>query len=167
MNNIERLSKITGIPVNVITTEIDSGMIDILLELNSKNYKTCACCEGHVRENGTWDAYIGFIYPYVFNEYPNGFSSVKNRIYYYWNGKGEESRQKFLNNFLEWAKRLPYRELEYEKGYTLYGKNKRNPNSREKILKYSTNYEDIRVMFNRADIHKYDTRVEERILKIY
>lgn len=167
MTKIEILSKLTGIPTDVIISEIDYGMIDILIELNSKNYKTCACCEGHLRENGTWNAYIGFIYPYNFVEYPNGFTSVKNRIYYYWDGKGEESRQKFLENFLLWAKRLPYRELEYEKGYTLYGKNKRNPKGREKILKYSTNYEDIRVLFNRADMHKYNTRIEERILKTY
>lgn len=167
MTKIEKLSKITGIPIDVIVSEIDDGMIDILIELNSKNYRTCACCEGHLRADETWNAYIGFIHPYVFNEYPTAFSNVKNRIYYYWDGKGEESRQKFLENLLAWAKRLPYRELEYEKGYTLYVKNKRNRNAREKILKYSTNYEDIRVLFNRADMYKYETRIEENILRVY
>lgn len=167
MTKIKRLSELTGLSTEIIIQEIDNGMIDILIELNSKNYKTCACCEGHLREDGTWNAYIGFIYPYAFTEYPNGFSSVKNRIYYYWDGKGEESRQKFLESLLLWAKRLPYRELVYEKGYMLYGKNKRNPNGREKILKYSNDYEDIRVLFNRADMYKYNTRIEERILKIY
>ena len=167
MTNIERLSELINIPTDVITNEIDSGMIDILVELNSKNYKTCACCEGHLRENGTWNGYIGFVKAYDFEEYPTLFTSVKNRKYYYWDGKGEESRQKFLTNLLAWAKRLPYRELEYDRGYTLYIKNKRNSNAREKILKYSTNYEDIRVLFNRADMHKYYTRVEENILRTY
>ena len=167
MTKLEKLAEIINVSIDTIITEFDNGMIDILLELNKKNYRTSVCCEGHLREDGSWNGYIGFIYPYNFMEYPNNFSSVKNRQYYYWEGKGEESRQKYLENVLAWAKRLPYRELEYEKGYTLYGKNKRNPNGKEKILKYSTNYEDIRVLFNRADMYKYDTRVEERILKTY
>lgn len=167
MSNVERLSEIINIPTDVIINEIDSGMVDILIELNSKNYKTCACCEGHLREDGSWNGYIGFVMPYTFEEYPTLFTSVKNRQYYYWDGKGEESRQKFLENLLAWAKRLPYREVEYDRGYTLYIKNKRNPHAREKILKYSTNYEDIRVLFNRADMHKYYTRVEENILRTY
>lgn len=167
MTKIERLSELTGMPISAIEEELDHGMIDILIELNSKNYKTCACCEGHLREDGTWNGYIGFIMAYDFEEYPTLFTSVKNRQYYYWDGKGEESRQKFLNNLLAWAKRLPFRELQYQKGYTLYIKNKRNRNAREKILKYSTNYEDIRVLFNRADMYKYDTRVEENIIRMY
>jgi hypothetical protein len=49
----------------------------------------------------------------------------------------------------------------------MYIKNKRRPNSREKILKSSNNYEDIKVLFNRADMYKYDIRIDERVIQRY
>ena len=167
MTKIERLSNLTGMSIDTIEREIDSGMIDILIILNEKNYKTSACCEGHLREDNTWDGYIGCAHPYDFVVYPMNFTSVKNRIYYYWNGKGEESRQEFLHNLYDWALNLPVREMVEIKNWTMYIKNKRRPNSREKILKSSNNYEDIRVLFNRADMYKYNIRIDERVVQRY
>ena len=167
MTKLERLSNLIGMSIDAIEREIDEGMIDILITLNEKNYKTTACCEGHLRENDTWDGYIGFAHPYDFIVYPMNFTSVKNRIYYYWNGTGEESRQEFLHKLYDWALNLPVHEMVEVKNYTMYIKNKRRPNSREKILKSSNNYEDIKVLFNRADMYKYDIRIDERIIQKY
>lgn len=167
MTKIERLSNLIGMSVDAIEQDIDAGMIDILITLNEKNYKTIVCCEGHLRNDDTWDGYIGFAYPYDFVVYPMDFSNVKNRVYYYWNGKGEESRQEFLRKLYDWALNLPVRELVEVKNYTMYIKNKRRPNSREKILKSSNNYEDIRVLFNRADMYKYNIRIDERVIQRY
>lgn len=167
MMRLERLSNLIGMSVEGIEREIDDGMIDILIILNEKNYHTMACCEGHLREDGSWNGYIGFSYPYDFVVYPINFSNVKNRIYYYWEGVGEESRQKFLNELYDWALNLPVREMVEIKRYTMYVKNKKRPNGREKILKTSDNYEDIKVLFNRADMYKYNIRVEEKVIKKY
>ena len=150
-----------------IEREIDKGMWDVLIELNSKNYFTSVCCEGHLRNNNTWNGYIGFRYPYEFETYPYKFTNIKNRQYYYWSGVGEQSRQNFLDNLLTWARNLPKRDLKYVVRYTLYIKSKKSRTGREKILKSSENFEDIKVMFNRADMYKYDTRIEENIVKVY
>ena len=167
MSKAERLSRLTGLSIELIENEIDTGMIDILIILNEKNYKTTACCEGHLRDDGKWNGYIGFAYPYDFVVYPIDFSSVKNRIYYYWEGKGEETRQEFLRKLYDWALNLPVRELVEVKNWTMYIKNKCRPNSREKILKSSNNYEDIKVLFNRADMYKYNIRIDERVVQRY
>ena len=167
MTKSEELGKLIGMTKEDVEREIDSGMWDILIELNKKNYLTSVCCEGHLRDDGSWNGYIGFKYPYEFETYPYKFTNIKNRQYYYWSGVGEESRKVFLKNLLIWAKHLPRRELTYVRQYTLYIKSKRSRTGREKMVKCSTNYEDIKVMFNRADMYKYDTRIEERVIKVY
>lgn len=165
MTKYEKLAALIHLPVEFIENDFDKGMIDILIELNKKNYFTTVCCEGHLRRNNTWDGYIGFENPYDFVEYPKDFASTKNRKYYYWNGVGEDSRIEFLNNLLEWAKSLPKRPLVEVKFYTLFGINKRS--GKQKILKRSYDFEDIRAEMNRKDIVKYDTYIEEKIIKRY
>ena len=165
MTKSEKLARLIGMTKEDVEREVDKGMWDILIELNSKNYFTFVCCEGHLKDDNTWNGYIGFKNSYNFLEYPKNFSNTKNRKYYYWNGVGENSRKEFLNNLLEWAKELPKRSLVEVKFYTLYGINKRS--GKKKTLKRSYDYEDIRAEMNRKDIVKYDTFVEEKIIKRY
>ena len=167
MTKSERLEQLTGIPVNIIEEEFDKGMWDILIELNSKGYRTIFCCEGHLNNKNEWNGYIGFAYPYKFNVYPKDFTLSKKRTYYYWDGKGEESRQKFLNELLKWAKLLPVKTPIEIKNYTLYGKNKSRANSKEKILLSTNDYEDIKIILNRRDMIKYDLRLVENVVKTY
>ena len=100
MKKSEELGKLIGMTSEGVEREIDKGMWDILIELNKKNYKTIVCCEGHLKENNSWNAYIGFRYPYEFKNYPCFFTNTKNRQYYYWDGVGEEKRQIFLDNLV-------------------------------------------------------------------
>lgn len=165
MTKLERLSNLINLSVEMIEEEIDRGMIDILIELNKKNYLTSVCCEGHLREDGTWNAYIGFKNPYNFAEYPKEYDSAKKQMYFYWSGKGEESRQKFLTELLEWAKSLEPRQLREVKMYTLYGTNKRS--GKRKILVCSYDYKDIKIEYNKKSIVKYDTELVEKIIKRY
>lgn len=169
MKKSEILAKIINVPVEIIENEFDSGMLDILIELNKKNYLTAVCCEGHLNENKKWNGYIGFIYPYNFTEYPPSFNDIKNRQYYYWCGYGEESRREFLNKVLNWAKSLPKRELVEIKTYTLYGRKKRHRKNNNKfyILKHSKNYEDIKAYLNKADIPKYEIEIKTNVVGVY
>lgn len=151
-------------PAEIVEQDIDRGMWDILIELNKKGYKTNVCCEGHLSESG-WNGYIGFVYPFEFPTYPKNFSHMKNRMYYYWDGKTEESRQKFLEELLKWAEILPERIPVTEKTFTLIGRNKKRPASREKILINTNNYEDIKAILNRQDMEKYDLRIIENTVR--
>lgn len=162
----QRLSNILKMPIENIQN-IDRGMWDILIELNSKNYFTNGCCEGHLREDGKWNGYISFINPYVFNEYPKLYDHAKHRMTFYWTDIGENSRQKFLEELYEWAKNLPVREVTEIKTYTLWGKNKRRPNGNWHILKCSSNYEDIKIELNRKQTEKYELKFEEKIIGRY
>lgn len=167
MTKSERLALLIGMPIEFVENEIDKGMVDILIELNEKGYYTTNCCEGHLRDNEDWNGYICFAYPYKFPVYPKNFSSVKKRQYYYWNGNGEQSRQTFLNELLAWAKTLPVKKPIEKKQYVLIGKNKKRPNSRDKILISTSDYEDIKIILNRADMVKYDLRINESVIGRY
>ena len=166
MNNriAERLAEILNIPVERVENDIDSGMWEILIELNRKNYFTFACCEGHLKNDNSWSSYISFKYPYKFEEYPKNYDSAKHRDSFYWSGIGEESRREFLTELYEWALSLPYREVTEIKSYTLLGKNKKRPNGKWKVLRISTNYEDIRIELNRKQTNKYEIQLNEKIV---
>lgn len=167
MKKSEILAGLIHLPVETIENEVDKGMWDILIELNGKNYFTTYCCEGHLNSNDEWNAYLTFIHPYKFKEYPKNYDSVKKRSGFYWSGKGEESRQKFLTDLLLWAKLLPKRNVVEEKMYTLMGKNRRRANGQFKALKSSTNYEDIRIELNKKGIEKYELKLFETVYKRY
>lgn len=159
MKYLENLAELWNHTTDEIKNIIDEGMVDIIYVLNAKNYVTCVCCEGHLRENNIWNGYIGFIYPYDFSIYPPNFSQVRNkRKYYYWNGEGEESRQEFLKEVLAWAEMLPTHNPVYKYYYSLVGYNKRSHN--KKIFITSENYEDVKCLMNRKDMNKYDLTVE-------
>ena len=160
----KRLAEILGIPVSKVIDDIDEGMWDILIELNSKNYFTYACCEGHLNENGHWNGYVAFKSPYKFIRYPKSYDSSRYRMCFYWSGNGEKSRQEFLKNLYKWALSLPIREMQDIKSYILWGKNKRRHNSKWRILRSANNYEDIRIELNRKQTEKYDIKIEEKII---
>lgn len=165
MTKSERLAALIHLPVEIIENDVDRGMWDILIELNKKNYFTSVCCEGHLREDGTWNGYIGFKDAYNFAKYPKEYDNAKKQMYFYWNGKGEESRQKFLSELLEWAKSLAPRELKEVKMYTLYGTNKRS--GKRKVLVCSYDYKDIKIEYNKKSIVKYDTELVEKVVRRY
>ena len=167
MTRLERLEQLTGIPAEVIEEKLDKGMWDIIIELNSKGYKTVGCCEGHLNDKGEWIGYVGFIYPYKFNVYPKNFASMKKRKFYYWDGKGEDKRQEFLDELYRWAMLLPIKEPIDRKVYTLYGKNKNRTNSKEKVLISTNEYEDIKAILNRRDMNKYKIRLVENVVERY
>ena len=159
MKHLENLAKLWNISIEQVKGMIDEGMIDIIYVLNSKNYITAVCCEGHLRTDDTWNGYIGFIYPYEFAIYPPNFSQVREkRAYFYWEGSGEQSRQEFLKEVLHWAEMLPTHNPVYKYYYSLIGINKRS--HKRKILITSENYEDIKCLMNRKDMNKYDLTVE-------
>ena len=91
----------------MIENEIDKGMYDILIELNRKNYKTIFCCEGHLTDHDKygkdyWNGYIAFADTYNFPQFPKNFYKVSHkRMYFYWHGNGEESRQKYLSDLYD------------------------------------------------------------------
>lgn len=163
----KEVSNILNIPVEIVINELDRGMWDILVELNRKNYFTYACCEGHLKENGSWNGYIGFKDSYDFKEYPKNYDSAKQRKVFFWSGVGEENRKEFLINLYEWALSLPVREVKDIKFYTLWGKNKKRPNSSWRVLRTSNNYNDIRVELNRKQTGKYETKLDEKIIGRY
>ena len=166
MERCERLGKLIGMSAEDVQNNIDEGMIEILIELNSKGYRTNGCCEGHLKDN-YWHGYISFTHSYKFPIYPKDFSAMRKRESYEWNGKDEESRQNFLNGLKEWAKMLPYKPLIEKKNYTLMGKSKNRLNAREKVLINTTNFEDIKAILNRRDMDKYDLRIFETVIERY
>jgi len=169
MERYERLGKLIGMSAEDVRDNIDRGMIEILIELNEKGYKTIGCCEGHLNalNNKCWNGYICFAYPYKFPIYPKDFSAVRRRETYEWNGKDEESRQEFLNGLKEWAKQLPYKTPIEKINYTLMGKPKNRSNASEKVLINTTNFEDIKAILNRRDMKKYDLRIFETLMSRY
>lgn len=166
-NKAEKLAELINLPIEAVINNIDKGMWDILIELNSKNYFTDVCCEGHLNENGNWNGYIGFKRPYKFLEYPKEYDNSRKRRYFYWEGNGEESRIKFLSDLYEWALYLPPRKLEETKLFILSGKNKKRPNGKWRVLCSSYDYEDIRIELNRKQTKKYDLMFEEKIVGRY
>ena len=167
MTKYERLAELIGISIEDIETDFDEGVIDILITLNEKNYFTNYCCEGHLNNNNEWNGYISFVYPYSFKEYPHNFSSAKNKKAFYWDGKGEESRQEFLKELTQWANILPVREIVKNKSYTLWGKNKSRANSKWRILKSSSDYDEIRIELNKKATKKFDVKVTENVIGEY
>ena len=163
----EKVARILNMSVNDVINELDRGMWDILIELNSKNYFTNGSCEGHLKEDGSWNGYIGFQQPYKFFEYPKEYDSSRQKRYFYWSGKGEDSRREFLENLYEWALSLPMRDLKVVKTYTLWGKNKNRPNSKWKVLRSSNDYEDIKIELNRKQTKKYELDFKEEIVRRY
>ena len=163
MTKSERLAELINAPIEMVENEIDKGMWDILIELNRKGYYTMFCCEGHVNPEpdkkgrvGYWQGYLAFVDTYDFIQYPPMFNKVATkRKFFYWWGYGEESRQEYLNNVLNWARTLPTREKEKVVVYHLTGKNKKQPNREPKLLVYTQDYEDIKCMLNRADMKNY------------
>ena len=161
MTKSEELGKLIGMPKEVVEEEIDRGMWDILIELNKKNYYTIYCCEGHCNDNARhgvnyWEGYIAFAETYKFMQFPKGFYKVgHNRKFFYWQGNGEESRQKYLSDLLNWARCLPTRQKRKITTYHLLAKHKNQPNREPKILCYTQDYEEIRCILNRADMEKY------------
>ena len=161
MTKLERLAELINAPIEMVENEIDKGMWDILIELNRKGYYTMFCCEGHVNPEpdkkgkvGYWQGYLAFVDTYDFIQYPPMFNKVSTkRKFFYWWGYGEESRQEYLNNVLNWARTLPTREKVVV--YHLTGKNKKQPNREPKLLVYTQNYEDVKCMLNRADMKNY------------
>lgn len=114
--------------------KIDKGMWEILYELNKKGWRTTFCCEGHVKDNYRWNAYISFDKNTIPNMdnlmlYPpkvqKGWKGVKPFSYkssdgasVYWFGTWskkwtkemqEEERLNMLKEVLKWAKELPYK----------------------------------------------------------
>ena len=150
-----------------VEQNIDKGMWNILIELNRKNYFTYACCEGHLKEDGSWNGYIGFKDDYDFEEYPKDYDTAKQRKVFFWSGTGEESRKEFLINLYEWASSLSARKVKDIKFYTLWGKNKKRPNGNWKVLRTSNNYNDIRVELNRKQTDRYETKLDEKIIGRY
>ena len=166
MERYERLGKLIGMSAEDVKNNIDEGMIEILIELNDKGYKTIGCCEGHLQDD-YWHGYICFAYPYKFPVYPKDFSAMRKRESYEWNGKDEKSRQEFLDGLKDWAKMLPYKAPIIKKNYTLMGKSKSRPNASEKVLINTTNFEDIKALLNRRDMYKYDLRIFETVIEKY
>lgn len=163
----EKVAKVLNMSINDVINDLDKGMWDILVELNQKNYFTNGSCEGHLKNDGSWNGYIGFQTPYKFIEYPKEYDSSRQKRYFYWNGKGEGSRKEFLENLYEWALSLPVRELKEVKTYTLWGKNKKRPNGNWKVLRRSNDYEDIRIELNRKQTSKYDLDLKEEVIRKY
>ena len=167
MTKYERLAELIGISVENIENDFDEGIIEILITLNEKNYFTNFCCEGHLNSKNEWNGYISFIYPYSFKEYPHNFDSAKNKKAFYWSGKGEESRQEFLRELTQWANILPKREVITNKSYILWGKNKTRANSKWRVLKSSSDYDEIRIELNKKATQKFDIKLSENIIGEY
>lgn len=161
MTKSEKLGKLIGMSKEIVEREIDKGMWDILIALNEKNYYTIFSCEGHLRNDERkgadyWEGYLAFAEKYKFTEYPKNFCKVKNnRRYFYWEGNGEESRQEYLTDLLNWARCLPARPKRRVVTYNLIAKHKNQPNREPKIICYTQDYDEIRCILNRSDMDKY------------
>ena len=171
MTKSEKLGRLIGTSAEMVENEIDKGMWDILINLNEKNYKTIFCCEGHLNEfsnkgKNYWEGYLAFDKTYKFVQYPKGFyKNDKQRRFFYWEGFGEESRQKYLTELYNWSCCLPKRKIEEVTYYVLEAKFKAQPNRDAKLLCNTTDYEEIRCILNRADMEKYfDFKLYEKVL---
>lgn len=169
MTKSERLGQLIGMPKEIVESEVDKGMWDILIELNEKNYYTIFCCEGHLSDHSKygkdyWSGYLAFADTYSFPQFPKGFYKVsRKRTFFYWQGNGEESRQKYLEDLYDWAKCLPTRPKKRVTTYHLVAKHKNQPN-REKLIMYTNDYEEVRCVLNRCDMDKYfDFKLHENI----
>ena len=168
MTKCENLGQLIGMSAEMVEQNIDKEMWDILIALNERGYNTVGCCAGHPDVDGNWNGYIYFAYPYIFPTYPLNFSTFRNnRRYFEWDGTDEESRKEFLDSLLEWALMLPYKAPIEKRCYTLMGKNKNRPNSREKVLINTYDFEDVKAILNRRDMSKYDLRIFENVIERY
>lgn len=164
MERYEKLGKLIGMSAENVKKYIDEGIIDILIELNKKRYFTLYSCEGHVGMNvdavnkpeNYWQGYLSFAKPYKFAIYPPKYNKVtKNKMNFYWEGLGEESRQEFLERIYDWARCLPTLPKHFTKYYILEAKSKKQPNREPKTLVHSQDYEDIKLALASADMDKY------------
>ena len=131
--NKETLSRYVNSQIN----DIDVEMIPILIELNSKGYRTLFCCQGHTEKtnkNQRCSIYISFnnkkedfeFFPKQYDRNGNKkYSKIKFReknsnynininttLYYYTSkttkyDKKENERKEIINLLYSWAKDLP------------------------------------------------------------
>lgn len=150
--------------LNGETDMIDEGILDIIIKLNQKNYKTIYCCEGHTNENG-WEGYIGFLTDYKINP-PNYYSKRdRNGCFYYWNGKSEEERQEWLVELKKWVDELKPRDLVIIKNYSLYTNNGKSKIGR--LIKKSNLIKEIKKLSEEYKNKGYEVRIEENELCRY
>lgn len=115
---IKELSKVTEASLYEINNHFDKGVLEILLELNKKNYLTIGSCEGHVDYKDKYCGFVTFKTDYFVNLYDIETPISADYIIYFnhkkqmivWEGRGEESKTEALNRVLKWAKSLPPRE---------------------------------------------------------
>lgn len=161
MTRYEKLGNLIGMSADVVKDVIDEGMVDILIELNEKGYRTIYCCEGHCKDDvkkgkAYWEGYLAFADKYIFKEYPPMFYKyTRNRSYFYWEGNGENSRKQFLDEVYKWACCLPTRDKKKIVTYHLIADHKNQPNRDGKVLCYTTDYEDVKCTLQRSDMNKY------------
>ncbi len=164
MTKYEKLGQLIGMDEDVVKQVIDDGIIDILIELNRKGYRTLYSCEGHVGFNveavrkpeNYWQGYLGFARAYKFPIYPPKYSKVsKDKMYFYWEGLGEESRQEFLARIYDWARCLPTRPKTPTVYYILDVRSKKQPNREPKTIIRTKDYEEIKLALASADMDKY------------
>lgn len=175
MTRYEKLGKLIGMSAEDVKQYIDDGIIDILIELNRKRYFTLYSCEGHVGFNveavrkpeNYWQGYLGFAKPYKFEIYPPKYSKVsKDKMYFYWEGLGEESRQEFLTRIYDWARCLPTLPHTPVVHYILEARSKKQPNREPKTIVRTTDYEEIKLALASADMDKYfDVYVYEHVVE--
>lgn len=118
--------------------QIDKGFRPIIKTLNEKGWITCYCCEGHIdkltKKSERWSSYIAFKEVYNFpipiplfpirkkgepkSKIKGCYSELHKtkKIFHWYGSKGttmlekEAERIKWLNDFKEWAEKLPYLE---------------------------------------------------------
>lgn len=85
--------------------DVDAVMIPILIELNSKNWYTFGCCEGHPERK--YRGYIAFKNVYDFPNRPRYIEESKKAADW-WDFNGP--KELVLEELLRWAISLPTRE---------------------------------------------------------
>ena len=175
MTKYEKLGQIIGMTARDVKEYIDEGIIDILIELNRKHYFTIYSCEGHVGFNveavrkpeNYWQAYLGFARAYKFPIYPPKYSKVsKDKMYFYWEGLGEESRQEFLARVYDWARCLPTLHKKPVVYYILEARSIKQPNREPKTIIRTKDYEEIKLALASADMDKYfDVSMYEHVVE--